>query len=343
MIPSNYKMISDESLDPGEVYKIEKHVGPSVEAKRRECEEYCYEEWEGYEWRDSGEGGDGGCDLFCLEGGILRRLRDGLGRLLLSSYNNSYTHQHYSIYNSNKKSFNKKTNQRKLLPTTTTQNNKLLNLVIPIKFANHASRPSIPKSTLHTLFNSPDPVPGITPTGSIRQYFTINSYGQFHLQSVILDWIRVKNTEQYYAGKKSGISHTFHESLVEALNQLDSDPSFDFRKYDVDGDGVIDSIFFLHSGYSAEWGGVDCINGNDRSNRIWSHKWKIGKNGNDNDDDNMGWVSKSGVRVDEYGVSSALFGVCGKEVARIGTIVHEMGRLFGELLSVCIECVGDIP
>ena len=319
-------MMAEDSVDPGKVYKLEKHVGPSVQVIERECGEYCFEEWKAYEWRESGE--NGGCELFCLEGGILRRLRRRWERLLSGvggDDGNSSTNQNKSsnTNHSKQKSFHK-SNQRKLMSTP----NNLRNLVIPIKFANHASRPSISKSTLHTLFNSPEPVPGITPTGSVRQYFAINSYGQFQLQSVILDWIRVKNTEQYYAGKKSGVSPTFHESLVEALNQLDSDPNFDFRDYDTDGDGVIDSIFFVHSGYSAEWGGVDCINGNDRSNRIWSHKWKIGKNGNS--DDNMGWVSKSGVRVDEYGVSSALFGVCGVEVARIGTIVHEMGRLFGE-------------
>jgi M6 family metalloprotease-like protein len=244
------------------------------------------------------------------------------------------TSKHKRSNNSKNPSKQKNATTRRKLSST--QNNKLVNLVIPIQFANHASRPSISKANLSALFNSLEPIEGLTPTGSIRQYFAVNSYGKLSVESTVADWIRVKNTEQYYAGKQSGLSATFHESLIEALNKLDSDPDFSFSDYDRDGDGVVDSIFFLHSGYSAEYGGVDCINGNDRSNRIWSHKWKIGSDG---------WVSKSsGVKVDDYAVSSAIYGVCSKEIARIGTIAHEMGRLFGEsgsffsplLVSECI-------
>ena len=328
-MPSKFKMLPDETLDPREVYGLEKYVAPSEEAKRADCGAYCEEEWDAHEWKESGE--NAGCELFCLEGGILRRLKDEvvemsvrwLSLLRGDGVERASSTDQGNLQKDRRGNNSRPSNTRKLLPT---QNNKLVNLVIPIKFANHASRPSISKSNLHTLFNSLEPVPDLTPTGSIREYFSYNSYGNLIIESVIVDWIRVKNTEQYYAGKKSALSSTFHESLVEALNELDSDPSFNFADYDRDGDGVVDSIFFLHSGYSAEWGGVDCINGNDRSNRVWSHKWKIGRDGNHGD---AGWVSRSGVRVDDYGVSSAFFGVCGKEIARIGVIAHEMARLLG--------------
>lgn len=355
-MPSKYKMLVNDTLDPGELYGLSKYVGPSVEAKAEACGSYCSEEWEAYEWKESGE--NGGCELFCLDGGILRRLRDGVVEKVIGSSSSSsryrwlssllggkndddahtvqqrlqssksFTESDKESSNNDKSSKSKRRNLNKNKPLPT-QNNKLLNLVIPIKFANHASRPSISKYNLDTLFNSPDPIPGLTPTGSIRSYFSTNSYGKVILESTIVDWIRVKNTEQYYAGKKSGISSTFHQSLIEALDKLDSDPSFNLKDYDTDGDKVVDSVFFLHSGYGAEWGGVDCINGNDASNRIWSHKWKIGGGG---------WVSKrSGVRVEDYGVGSAFWGVCGKEVARIGVIAHEMGRLFGECVLLCYD------
>jgi hypothetical protein len=296
-------------VDPAMAYGLETNVMPSEEAKREECGEYCLDEWERYEWREREK--DDGCEIFCLDGGVFRKLQQRIGRWLGGNDNLGGADTKPTIHKSIKRSL--------------LSNNKLINLVIPIQFANHASRPTISISDLSTLFNSPSPVEGITPTGSIREYFKYNSYGSFIVESTIVDWIRVKNTEQYYAGKKSGLSSSFHDGLIEALNILDSNPSFDFRDYDANGDGVIDSIVFLHSGYAAEWGGVDCINGNDRFNRIWSHKWKI-KNGF--------FVSKSGVRVDEYAVSSATYGVCGKEIARIGTIAHEMARLFGESFTL---------
>lgn len=315
VIPSEFKMLADESLDPGEVYNLTKYVEPSREVKDRECGRYCVEERARYEWR----GDSDGCDMFCLEGGIFNR-SESERRFL-------WEKARPDVYEENHQDDTSKTIPRELL----TKNNKLINLVIPIRFANHASRPTIDKFKLSTLFNSPQPVEGITPTGSIREYFAINSYGKLIVESTVVDWISVKNTEQYYAGKKSGLDDTFHESLVEALRKLDKDPNFNFKDYDRDGDGVVDSVFFLHSGYSAEWGDVDCINGNDRSNRIWSHKWNIGGNGNHGD---MGWMSKDGVRVNDYAVSSALYGACRREIARIGTIAHEMGRLFGEKLKL---------
>ena len=339
LIPTEFKMLVDESLDPGTVYNLTKYVEPAGEVKERECGRYCVEERERYEWRGD-ISSDDGCDMFCLEGGIFtssesnlekRRLhKDGGQRddvdeeTVKEGTKNTNFNSRPSM-----KQHSKKTTSRKLLRST--QNNKLINLVIPIKFANHRSRPTIVKSHLSTLFNSPQPVDGIAPTGSIREYFAINSYGKLIVETTVVDWIHVKNTEQYYAGKKSGLDNTFHESLVEALDKLDKDPNFTFQDYDGDGDGVVDSIFFVHSGYSAEWGGVDCINGNDRSNRIWSHKWNIGGNGNHGE---MGWMSKDGVRVNDYAVSSAVYGVCGKSIARIGTIAHEMGRLFGKKLEL---------
>lgn len=351
VVPTKFKMLKEKgNLDPGEVYGLEPHVEPSAQAKRRNCGQYCVEERDKYEWRETGE--NGGCEIFCLDGGIFRRLTGSVKRWMQFGRDIKVHHHHKGQheeqqYKRTNESIHKRSDDeikpsmppksitttkqdssaRNLLPIHT--KNKLTNLVIPIRFVNHASRPSISTSDLTLLFNSPNPIEELAPTGSIQQYFAYNSYGQLIVESFVTDWIRVRNTEQYYAGKKSGISETFHECLVQALNTLDSDPTFDFRDYDKDGDGRIDSLFFLHSGYSAEWGGVDCINGNDRSNRIWSHKWKIAD----------GWVSKSGVRVDDYAVSSAIHGVCGKAIARIGTIAHEMGRLFGE--SLCP--FGSVP
>jgi len=78
------------------------------------------------------------------------------------------------------------------------------------------------------------------------------------------------------------------------------------------------SVMFLHSGYGAEWGDNDCY-GRSGNDRIWAHKWAL---------DN-GWISRSGLKVSQYHTSSALWGTCGQDISRIGTLAHELGHILG--------------
>jgi len=79
------------------------------------------------------------------------------------------------------------------------------------------------------------------------------------------------------------------------------------------------SCFWYHSGYGAEWGEPDCYE-QSVADRIWAHKWTL---------DN-GWYSKySNYQVAMYHTSSVFWGVCGKEITRIGTLAHEIGHRLG--------------
>jgi hypothetical protein len=61
-------------------------------------------------------------------------------------------------------------------------------------------------------------------------------------------------------------SYKLHAAIRYALDYLDD--SVDFSEFDGDGDGYIDAITLLHSGYGAEWGGIDSYNGT-YTDRIW--------------------------------------------------------------------------
>jgi M6 family metalloprotease-like protein len=91
-----------------------------------------------------------------------------------------------------------------------------------------------------------------------------------------------------------------------------------FKDFDVDNDGEIDAITFVHSGYAAEWGGVDCYGGKS-NDRIWSHKWYMMSKA----------FTSQGVRVDRYSVNPGLWHTCGSEIGRIGVIAHEIGHFLG--------------
>lgn len=190
------------------------------------------------------------------------------------------------------------------------------NLVVLIQFSNHVGRVLPSSADINVLFNAPGGDPLLAPTGSVRDVYLQNSYGQMELNSDISRWVTVSGTEQYYANGVSGDS-TLWEALREALDQLDG--TIDFSQYDMNNDGYIDSIAFLHSGYGAEWGQTD-IDGTRSADRIWSHRWSI---------QNSAWTSAEGVTVSDYHISPALWGYSGSSIGRIGVIAHETGHFFG--------------
>ena len=193
------------------------------------------------------------------------------------------------------------------------------NLVVMIRFSDHVGRTLPSVSDVNTLFNAVGGDPSLAPTGSVRDVYFENSYGQMTLDSVVNPgiggWIDVPNTEAYYANGQSGDS-TLWQALKNALDQLDA--VIDFNDYDTDNDGRIDSIAFIHSGYGAEWGGTDAFGGT-QANRIWSHRWAIQPQ----------WNSNDGVNVYDYHISPGVWGTSGSAIGRIGVISHETGHFFG--------------
>ncbi len=185
------------------------------------------------------------------------------------------------------------------------------NIVIMMRFADHLTRPLPSNADIDTLFNAVGGDPVLAPTGSVRDVYLENSYGQFSLDSTVVGWVDLPQTESYYANGASGLSSRFWSAIRSALQAADS--SIDFSQFDVDGNGFVDSIAFIHSGYGAEWGGMNS------PNRIWSHRWSI-----------PSWTSNEGVRVSAYHVSPGLWGPGGStEIGRIGVICHETGHFFG--------------
>jgi M6 family metalloprotease-like protein len=234
-------------------------------------------------------------------------------------------------------------------------------LVIPLLFKNHKSTQTSgsrwypTKSELELLFNHQGPVDTsnynsaqkdpfaddydhqIAPTGSVRDVFKITSYDQLDMQSAVMDWVELPETEAYYGNGQYGMTTVLHEAIAFALDALEAKADFDFADFDLDGDGLIDSICFLHSGYGAEWGGTTVDSAN-YANRIWSHKWSLWSLKIPKEDGSpsyeMGWKSlKSKIKVYNYHISPALWGhgYSGtlNKIGRVGVIAHETGHFLG--------------
>lgn len=193
----------------------------------------------------------------------------------------------------------------------------LKNLVVLVRFSNHAGRQLPSRNELNILFNRLDSSHDAAPTGSVKDVFLINSYGKFTLQSTIFGWIDLPKTESYYAGGVSGFgSSRYVEALHFAMNSLRDKYRVDFSSFDADKDGRVDMVTMIHSGYAAEIYGID-QNGVRVKDRIWSHHWQLPSSSS--------WTH-DGITVYRYSTSPALFGLSGTDIGRIGVIAHEIGH-----------------
>ena len=83
----------------------------------------------------------------------------------------------------------------------------------------------------------------------------------------------------------------------------------------MDGNGELDSVVIIHSGYGAESLEDDCF-GTAYTDRIWAHAFSTSFSSDT-------WQSKDGsVRLNGYTVASAFEGDCGTEPGKIGLTVH---------------------
>jgi immune inhibitor A len=145
---------------------------------------------------------------------------------------------------------------------------------------------------------------GIYSTGSLRDFFLENSYGNVDLIVTIAGWFRLPQTYAYYADGNYGFSAYPQNAQKMAEDAVwAADPTVDFSQFDNDNDGYVDALFIVHAGPGAE------VTGN--PNDIWSHAWSTV---------NVPYVDG----VYAYGYSTE------PEDGKIGVFCHEAGHnIFG--------------
>jgi len=124
------------------------------------------------------------------------------------------------------------------------------------------------------------------PGESIAKWLYSNTYGDYSVQARVVDWFRLNETEAYWANGNMGHAgnsmRTIGEAFVPVLEAV-AKSGIDLSRYDYDKDRSLDSIVFVHSGFAAELGGVDCFTDANHTDRIMSNAWdaniKIGSTG----------------------------------------------------------------
>ena len=157
-------------------------------------------------------------------------------------------------------------------------------------------------------------------TGSVRQYFYDQSYGEYNPQFDIYGPVTVSQNYAYYA-------NLAEELVLEACALMDD--SLDFTLYNLNGDNKVDLVYCLYAGPPASDGDfIDRSWISNPNNLIWPHYWTISTAGSHGKDKVF-----DGVTIDDYEVSSELDGCYSSAdqavLAGVGLACHEFGHGLG--------------
>lgn len=154
---------------------------------------------------------------------------------------------------------------------------------------------------------------GTFPTGSMRDYYLENSYGNFEVVGEISGWHRMPQDYSYYVDGQRGFGD--YPRNAQRLTEdavIVADPYVDFSQYDNDGpdgipnsgddDGYVDALFVVHAGPGYE--------SSHDLNDIHSHAWVTSYD-----------VPVDGVYVWRYSQEP--------EDGHIGVFCHELGHVLG--------------
>jgi M6 family metalloprotease-like protein len=150
-------------------------------------------------------------------------------------------------------------------------------LCLLLRFKDHKDRNMglVNYDTISTLLKGTNQ-PQAPANTSVRDFYLRNSYEKLDLNFTVLDWIDSNMTEPQAADNKSGLkqSSKLTEAILDALEFAEADGRFVRSGFDQNGDGIIDQVFVMHSGYPAEMGTID-VDLTPSKDRIWSHRRRL--------------------------------------------------------------------
>lgn len=194
---------------------------------------------------------------------------------------------------------------------------KIKMAVLLIRFNNHPLSDLPPPSDYDTMLNRIGGDPDLAVLGSYRDYVREVTYNQLDLEATVVGWIDLPRSEQYYASGRSGQSRSrLSEALREAVRIAARDRLIDFTQFDLNRDGYVDVLTFIHSGYGSEHLGVD-PNGFTSKDRIWSHQYSIFP---------PQTISGTSLLASDYAICAGRHGTSGSIPTRLGLIAHEAGH-----------------
>ena len=203
-----------------------------------------------------------------------------------------------------------------LIPVSGTKT--IRNVVLLASFSNHwnsaggtvnASYGRVAVSEYSNLFNQVSHTSDGA-VGSVRDYYKEVSYNKLTVVSPVSVWVKLPQSEAYYGADGTSKDTNWLQMIGDAITAADA-AGFDFSQGDSDGDGWVDGLTVIHSGFGQEASGS-------LSTCIWSKQGELAS-----------YVTKDGVKMKRCHTEPALRSSSGTAIIRIGTICHEMGHFFG--------------
>lgn len=152
--------------------------------------------------------------------------------------------------------------------------------------------------------------------GSVHDYFSECSYGQFNPTFDVYGPVTVSKSYTYYGRNDTNGYDMFPaEMVIEACTKV-AEMGVDFSKYDWDGDCMVDQVLCIYAGYGE--------NSYAPANTLWPHECTLTEEAWYGDGD--GPVTFNGVTIDTYAISCELDGTSGDTPAGIGVACHEFSH-----------------
>ncbi len=139
-------------------------------------------------------------------------------------------------------------------------------------------------------------------TGSMRDWYLENSYGEVHVVGQVYGWYRMPQDYAYYVDGQRGMGQypqNAQRMVEDALRMADE--IIDYEDFDNGNNGVVEALFIVHAGQGAEATGDDDM--------IHSHAWGVPRG-----------FSADGVRFRSYAMEP--------DDGKIGVFGHELGHSY---------------
>lgn len=157
--------------------------------------------------------------------------------------------------------------------------------------------------------------------GSVHDYFTDASRGQFDLTFDVVGPVRVSKSATYYGGPSTyfgGFDH-IGEFITEAIMKANDACDISWSDYDWDGDGEVEEVFVLYAGYGQATNGP--------TGTIWPNAWTLDEA--QQNDDGQGGITLDGLYINQYACGNELFGNSGTTKMGLGVFCHEFSHCMG--------------
>ena len=191
---------------------------------------------------------------------------------------------------------------------------------VPVILVNYPDmRYRVSRADIDSMFNATNYTKDGA-TGSVRQYFYDQSYGEYNPQFDIYGPVTVSSNYSHYANHGS-------ELVLEACALMND--SLDFTLYDTDGNNKVDLVYCLFAGPpSSDISYIDRTWISNPDKLLWPHYWVISSAGS------YGRPTVfDGKTIEDYEISNELDGMLSNATttaqAGIGVPCHEFGHGMG--------------